>query len=63
MLNSSDKFVLINPAFFDGLSDFYEKKEFARNRTRYHMLSLDNYNRYATSTFVEVLLLSKMKYI
>jgi len=29
MLNSSDKFALINPAFFDGLSDFYEKKEFA----------------------------------
>jgi len=63
MLNSSRKFALINPAFFVDLSNFYGKKEFARYRTRYHMLSLYNYNRYATSTFVEILLLPKIKYM
>ena len=50
MLNSFDKFALINSAF-------------ARNRIRYHMLSLYNYNRYATSTFVEILLPPKLKYM
>ena len=33
----------------------------SRNRTKYHMLSLYNYNHYATFTFVEILLLPKMK--
>jgi len=63
MLNSSDKFALINLLFFVDLSNFFEKKEFARNQTKYHMLSLYNYNRYVTSAFIEILLLPKMKYM
>jgi hypothetical protein len=38
-------------------------EEFARNRTRYPMLTLYNYNHYATSIFVEILLLPKLKYM
>ena len=62
MLNSSEKFALILiPPFLVVLSNFYEKKEFARNRTKYHMLIVVNH--YATSIFVELLLLPKMKYM
>ena len=62
MLNNSEKFVIILiPPFLVILSNFYEKKSL--QGIEYHMLTTYNYNHYATSIFVEILLLPKMKYM